>query len=493
MATAIALVVFSYLGTTQPRMLYDDGDSLLPVLVIKSLQAGEAQDWAMSPVLFLPELVIYGALSVLGWTIRETLSANAVVNFVLLYAALRVVSGRRNDGNREPVIAALVGFGAFCVLAVLDASADRSGFALAFELAMTTHYSATLLAAVLAVGLVRRAMAHRVHTTVLLLGLSLLSGVSALTNPLYVVWLVLPTSAVLVLLTALQRISIRRSSRLVVVLTVGSLLGLLLRLPLSPWIVADGKDYVRIDRWATALGFYAEQLVATTSTVTGAISFGVVLGLWLASGATALLGIRSRRLEIAFLGVCGFVAPLIAFAGLVATGTEAARYMQPWAFFPVVALTAAVVGWIRWPNAKQPNILAAAAACMLALTALISLPRAAVVATAVDEDLRCVVQWIDLSQRTGAGQFWSARAPKAYARDQQHVIQVDHRLNVYTWLTNRADRHNAVVTYLVTDNRSQPFDYPIGVSESTATQIDCGRYTILDFYPLSLPLGPSHP
>jgi len=488
----MALATFAYLGATQPRMLFTDGDSLLPVLLIKSLQSGEAQDWAMSPVLFLPELVIYGALSALGWTIRETLSANAVVNFLLLYATLRVVSGRRSDRNRGPVPAALVAFGAFCLLAVFDASSDRSGFALAFELAMTTHYSATLLAAVLAVGLLRRALTHPARARGLLRAVGVISAVSALTNPLYVVWLVVPISAILLLLCVLRRTSLRLSARAVVALAMGSLLGLLLRLPLSPWIVAQGKDYVRIDRWVTALDFSAEQLGATTSSVGGALSLALILGLWVASGAAALQGLRSDRLETAFLGACGFIAPLIAFAILIVTGTEAARYMQPWAFFPVLALTAAHP-WAALPRIRRHRLIPALAASCLALTAMVSVPGATAAATAIDTDLRCAVQWIDGSRRTGAGQFWSARAPKAYARDQQRVIQVDHRLDVYTWLTNRADRRGAVVTYLITDANTQPFSYPIGISESMARRIDCGRYTILDFSPIELPLGPSKP
>jgi hypothetical protein len=54
LAVALTICAVTHIAQTQAWMLYADGDSVLNVLTSKSVILGQRQDWAMSPVLFLP-------------------------------------------------------------------------------------------------------------------------------------------------------------------------------------------------------------------------------------------------------------------------------------------------------------------------------------------------------------------------------------------------------------------------------------------------------
>lgn len=119
-------------------------------------------------------------------------------------------------------------------------------------------------------------------------------------------------------------------------------------------------------------------------------------------------------------------------------------------------------------------------------------PRLVIVAAAAEPDasVACVTQWVEESGRTGAGQFWAVRAPKAYLDDPRQLVQVDHRLNGYAWLVNRSDFEPGAVSFLVADEQSYPFVLPADASTDDAAQISCGRYPIIDFGTTTLPIGP---
>src|SRR5579859_1607767 len=94
LAVALALMAVAHIDATDRSwVLYYDPDSVLPALVQGSVLAGQPQDWYLSAVLFIPEMGLYFVLAGLGLGIKGTLALNAVVNLLLLYASLRLVSG----------------------------------------------------------------------------------------------------------------------------------------------------------------------------------------------------------------------------------------------------------------------------------------------------------------------------------------------------------------------------------------------------------------
>jgi len=541
-----SVVVVAHLVHARSWFLFENGDAFTTVLVARSIEAGQPQDWALSPVLFVPETVGYGLLSLLGLSVRATLTLAALGSFVALYGAMRVAAGSRRS-VRRPVAGALTGFGFFCLLALLDGGSGRAGYQLPSMLASTTYYSATVVATVLTVGLVRRtldrataptepteptersadlapalgptrdapalgptsnplappsARAPRPHAG-LLAALALVAAVSTFSNPLYAGWASVPAVLVLAVLAASRRAQRSVAAWCAAVLVGATAVGALARIPMSPWIVADDANYVRLREWGASLAHYGDLVAQTTGSATGTASFVLTVLSWLACAPLAWLllarhGVAPGRASGAAFAACvAVVAPLVALGAAVAAGSFPERYLQPWVFLPATAFTALpdlLAGTVPWPRpgARLGLVVRDVLVVGLLLAAGLALPRLAP-AAASDADARCVARWVDASGRTGAGQFWTVRAPKAELADPRRLVQVDSHLGVYTWLTNRRDRDVADVTFLVSGPRTAPWVLPGGVDVTDAKRIDCGADTILDLGTRALPLGPSSP
>ena len=475
-AVALALVVVgSIAASDRSQLLFRDGDSLLTILFARSLEVGQTQDWAMSTVLFIPELLVFCALRAFGAGVEGSLVINAVVNLVALYGALRFAAGTR---SRAPVAGALLALAAFAALAVCDTSASRDALELASLQTTTTYYSATVVGCVLAVACGRRSL-ERESGWRPVAGLAAVSAVSVLSNPLFAAWATVPLAAVVI------AISRRRRAWIVVgTLFGGAALGALARLPFADVIANTGTEYADPSQWLASLGYYARLIGERAVTPTGAAALVLTVALLVVA---VVLTIRSRGDEGALVVTAySWAAPALVVIGAIALGTHAARYLQPVAFAASLALVV-VPGLIR---VHVPRVVVAIGVLAIVVTGVASIPRITHAASAPDADLSCVTTWTDASHRTGAGQFWTIRLPKAHVADPRTLVQVDHRLGAYAWIVNRDDFSVGSVTFLVLDDQSLAFELPAGVSASDARVISCGRYTILDFGDRALPLGP---
>ncbi|MGN8553245.1 UNVERIFIED_CONTAM: hypothetical protein OHV15_11740 [Microbacterium sp. SLM126] len=488
-ALAIAITTVAVVASTpRAELLLRDGDSLVTTLVVRSLAAGQPQDWAMSSVLFVPETAVLGILSLWGLGIEGTLLVAGVANLVALYGALRVVAGARRPGS-APVAGSLLALAAFALLAVTEASPDRDALEPASLLLTTTYYSATVIAAVIAFGLARRGLdapQRRAHVWVL----AGVAAASVLTNPLFIAWATVPLSVVLVVVGLRARRVGSAAWMLLAALVAGSAAGFVARVPLSPLIANTGAGYADPSQWAQSLVYYAGLAADRLAEPAGAAAgvLGAVLWAWCVV-ASVMLG-RRARVGAAVAAACGWLVPLLVVVGAIVLGTHAARYLQPVAFAPLFGL-AVLPDLVRQRMRLGRLVLAATTAGALVLAAGLGIPRLVTAASGPDPDLACVVAWTDASGRTGAGQFWTVRLPKAHVADPRALVQVDHELRGYAWLVNRDDFAVGDVTFLVRDDESVPFALPGGVTEADAASlVDCGRYTIVDFGGHRLPLGP---
>jgi hypothetical protein len=498
-AVAVAIATVAVVAST-PRveLLLRDGDSLVTTLVLRSLSSGQPQDWAMSSVLFLPETAVLGALALVGLGIEATLLLAAVVNLVALYVALRLAAGARRPGS-APVAASLLALAGFAVLAALEASPDRSALEPASLLLTTTYYSATVIAAVVAVGLVRRGLdapRRRVHLWVL----AGVAAASVLTNPLFAAWVTVPLALVLAAAAVLLRAlsppfatgadGRRAAWMLLLALVAGTAAGFAARIPLAHLIAASGAGYADSPRWLDSLTYYAGLAADQLAEPAGVVAGVVGLALWAWCVIASVLLARRALIGPAVVAAFGWVVPLLVVVGAVVLGTQAARYLQPIAFAPALGLVV-LPDLVRWRARAGTAVLAGLSTAGLVAAAGLGIPRLAGLAGAPDRDLACVVEWTDASGRTGAGQFWTVRLPKAHAADPRSLVQVDHELRAYAWLVNRDDFEVGEVTFLVLDDASAPFALPGGITEADASGVvDCGRWTILDFGDRPLPLGP---
>ncbi len=475
-ACALALIVVGHVASDPARgnLLLLDGDSMLNQLVISSLHVGQGQDWAMSPVLFVPEIGLYWVLSLLGLDVSGTLILSAVVNFLLLYGAMRVVAGRRSR-LAHPVSGALLVYGLFCALALLESGGGRDSIQLASLLATTTYYAMSVLAAIVTVGLARRLLGRVTVTPVILLGI--VGLVSAFSNPLFALWATAPVALALLAL-GWRALSRRALLGLEAALVVPAAVGIFARNAFPHLIVADPQVYTKPDHWQESLAHYQGLLVDLTRMPGGWAEIALVLVcLALPIGATVL----ARRTDDRFLGVVGWLSPVVTVVWAIAYGTLAPRYLQPVVFMPLltaVVVPSYVVARVAWtrPRALAARILAVAMAVVLVVLAAVQPARLAQAADAAESSVACVVDWIDHSHRVGAGQFWTIRPIKARLADPRQLVQTGPDFVPYVWLVNRQDYAGVEVTFTVTDAASAPFRYPGAV-----TDVPCGAYTIADF------------
>lgn len=486
-AALIAIAVTAQVVST-PRgaLLLRDGDSLVVAMLARSLQDGQGLDWAMSTVLFLPETAVFALLQLLlPLGVDALLLVNAVVNVLALYGAVRLVAGRRRAG-RAPVAWSLIAVAAFGVLALTELSASRESLELASLLLTTTYYSATVIAVILAIGIARRVCDSRGRRRGLLVILAVIAAVSTLSNPLFAIWATVPLGVILGF-AALRAHDRPRMLGLLIWLAAGTVVGLLGRIPLSGWIENSGVGYARPQLWPQSAEYYGALLAERLSSPWGWVAALLLAALLVfAVVRTVRADSRGERLVAA----SAWVLPVLVVVGAIALGTHAARYLAPAMFAPLLALVASAPALsARMPKAASRTLIAVGTVALLVAGGL-SIPRGVAQATAVDTDLVCATEWIDESGQFGAGQFWTVRLPKLHLADPAQLIQVDHALNGYSWLVNRADFDTKTVTFLIEDAQSQ--NWSLGATGLSIDVVECGRYTIYDLTPDELPLGAPH-
>ena len=484
-ALTIALIVSGQVAASaRADLLFRDGDSLIVAMFSRAILDGTATDWAMSTVLFLPESTVFAGLdALLPFDVNGVLAASAVLNLLALYGAIRVAAGRARDGM-APVAWSIVALGVFGLLAVTDLSGSRDALDLASLQLTTTYYSATVVAVVLSVGLVRRHLESTGRGLALLTALGVVAAIATLSNPLFAAWAAVPLTVVLVV------VSIRRSGRtrtlsVLAVLFAGVATGFLARIPFSAWIANTGAGYVQPELWMQSVGFYAHLLGERLTSPLGAIAGVLTLALLVLA---VLRSIRATHAGERVVALAAWVTPVLVMIGAIALGTHAARYLQPITFAPVLALVACP-RLLTMPRRVARQIVAAVAVLLLVGSAL-SIPRLISAAEAPNADLTCATDWVNASGRTGAGQFWTVRLPKLHLDDPARLVQVDHMLNGYAWLVDRRDLDVGAVSFLIEDAQTVQWQLPIAAVPEQI--VDCGRYRILDFGATTLPLGPAH-
>lgn len=509
-ALALATIAVAHvLSSTRVWLLFTDGDSVMLALVHASLAAGQSQDWATSPVLFIPELGVYLALSAFGLGTRATLLISAVLNFTGLYLTLRFViemaSERMPRADRlARILGCLLALAVVVVFVFLDSSADRNSLELVSLLATTTYYSATILAVIVTIGLLARLSSPdsgQRSTVIVLVTTILVVTLSMLSNPLFAAWALVPLGGMVVGLVALRTIGPLDGLRMLAPLVAGALLGLILRIPFTHLIALDGSSYLRPGNGKNSLDYYGGLVAQRLATPDGTASLLLVC---LLVAANAALSLRARSLGWTpgtIICAAGWVIPVVVAVGAIALGTNASRYLQPVFFAPILGIAllpglryrAATSGSRRRPSPATVIAISIVAAMLVSVGLFRSAPLIVASAEAPDRSISCVDDWVTASHRVGVGQFWSIRAPKASLRDPAQLIQVDDHLNGYAWLVNRADfRGVRSASFIISSADSRPLVLPQAVSALPTTTIACGRYTITDYEQSVLPIGTVH-
>ncbi len=484
-ALALALLAVGHLASSsRSALMFDDGDSLIVALVGRSILDGGGGDWALSSVLFLPEIAVFTALdALLPLDVDGVLAANAVVNVLALYGAIRLVAGRHVVG-RAPVAWSVAALAAFALLVLTESGPSRDALELASLMLTTTYYSATVVGVLLAVGRCRRFLDRTRAGVALPVTLGLVAAVATLSNPLFAAWATVPLSLVLGGLCLTTPAVRRRGLALIAAVVGGSILGFLGRIPFSAWIANSGAGYIQPAEWIHSAAYYADLAIDRLSSPGGVLGTVAVLAL------TVLAVVRTAHASDAgdrLVATAAWALSLVVLIGGIAAGTHAARYLQPLVFAPILALL--TLPPVRSRSSVRTRVAGAVVAVVLLVGGAVAVPRIVQAASAPDPDLACVTDWVDSSGRTGAGQFWTVRLPKLHATDPTRLVQVDHELHGYAWLVDRRDFAVGEVSFLIEDAQTVAWDLPTAAAPTAV--VGCGRYRILDYAPATLPLGPA--
>jgi len=489
-ALGLSLFVVTQLAGPAGRaeLMFLDGDSMIVPLFSRAILEGTANDWALSAVLFVPEIILFLGLSLTGLGIQEAQFLFAVLNFVGLYLVFRAAAVTVTKGNRA-ALAAAAGFIAVCILALTGSSGDGDSLQLASLLAMTTYYAATVLGALLTVGITSRIIGNSSPQRALAVVLLLVATLSVFSNPLYLAWVTAPLLVVVLVVCAGSALG-RSQMLAIAAIGGGSALGYLLRIPLSPWIVADPDNYFQPSQSRQSLAYYSSILSERLSNPPGFLAVSVVLALTVLGAWLTVRSLRHGAIASAVVAAYSWFAPMVTTVAFILLGTDAARYLQLWAFAPALALVVLIADARLANLAESPwrrlITLAAIPALLGGVLFVVALPTAVQRATVQDPSLACAVEWVNESGAVGAGQFWSVRAVKTHSDEPSQLIQTDFALRDYSWLVDRADFAQPVVSFLIVDEQSAPFSLPPAAEDLPSTMIDCGRFQIFDYTPANI-------
>ena len=336
-ALALALGTFAHIATS-PRawVLFYDGDSLLFPLISASIRVGQPQDWVLSSPLFILESLVYLPIGLVGLPVKVTLLLDACANWVALYlvfrAVIRVISAHRS----VCVFGSLLILAVVSCLAALEGSPSHDALELASLLLTTTYYSGTVVTTVAAIALTGQVLT-RAPIKKPLVALSVLTAIAVMSNPLFIAWAVVPLFAILIL-CLLTKVAFRQVSAVAIVLSIGSVLGIIARIPFKAILVQDNAAKIRPDLASQSLAYYSGLLLDRLKTGWGVVALVVILALLALAAIGLATALKRRQTGSTIISGIALLGPLSATVGAVMLGTFAARYLEPVVFLAPLSL-----------------------------------------------------------------------------------------------------------------------------------------------------------
>ena len=503
-ALALALIgLLHILLSSRAELMFYSGDSVLMPLIRNSMERGEAFQWVMSTTFFFPEIAQYLAVSALLPETHAALAASGVLNIMLLYGATRALT-RSTLGAlsaRRQIAAALGGLGLFVALGFLENSSAESGsgpfeiFTLSFTL---TYYSATIIATVVLLAIAAAWLRSSSWGTRcwLLVATAVISWISALSNPLYLVWAVAPVGValgVLWVVTVFRRTILWNLIPFVAVMGLATGIGYRGRRQFSGMLGLNPDSYVHLGKWRYSVSSMAHHMLDRASTPAGIIGMAalIALGAWaLYLGKRGLL--HRDRPQAVLLLFCGILAVALPVGALL-TGQDAPRYLQPMFLVPVLSLPIAIVA--LWPRTgawtpswlRRPGLITKVRIGTAVLTGALLLITGSIVGNLSYDRASCLENWLSEQdgRLVGAGGFWTGRSISAYLPDQ--VILQTLGASYYNWMTNLATYEQPAVDYvLVSDADSTQFGPSsaaefLSVAGNPAHIVQCDGFDIWDY------------
>ncbi|MGG7306156.1 hypothetical protein ACQXVK_03080 [Curtobacterium sp. AB451] len=461
-ALALSVIALRHVvATPRVTLLWYDGDSVLLPLVRRSMELGQPFEWAMSPALFFfPELPVYLLCSLVTATPQQALALNGVLVLLAVYALVRAAANELMPAARRSarIAVSAVALGFVTLLVLTESSATATSLELASLLLTTTYYYGAVLAMLGTAVLVLRAVRTGRASVPVLVVLGLVAACTTASNPLYVPWSAAPVVVTLVLLALARRLPWRLVAVLAGTVTVGSVVGYLLRIPLRPFVSLDPSTYVQPSRAGETLGFFAALTDDRAGSAAGDAGLLLLLvGVLLSVGGTVWAWrVRTSR-TVLVAAALPLVTVVAVSVGVVVAGSETPRYLEPIVTAPLLALVAVAElarTAVRRTQVHRPRrgiraVLALAAAGVL-LTGVATAPSTLrAVVDARSDPAACLDRWAGGRDVVGVGQFWTVRPLATYASTNVQLLQVRDTFQTYPWLVDLGAYRDAAPTFVV--------------------------------------------
>lgn len=531
-------------GDWKDVLLYN-GDSIVLPLLSQSFERGELFHWTFSTQTFLfPEYPLFWLCTLVAGSYRAALILNAVVNVLLLYALLRLIVRYIAPARRARQVAfttlAMVVFLA-CVLSEPAANLIPPGIvdygSIATLFLLTTYYYGVILvglATILVLLWFTNGMTYRLwgrRRLALYAGALIVPGTLTMySNPLYLLQVVLPLGATLLLLMLAGRMPPRWFIAALAPLVVATSLGGALRVLFSQYLSSDFRNYVGPTQAFQAF----ERLLITLShwlaTPTGIgkmiLLLVPILGLVAYSIALVWRVVRLRRRGLPpLVRIDTLDALLVLFVstsavslvlGHIVTGQLLTRYLVPLFIFPLLGVlllakptsygrTVPVVagqrsgsprrsgslrpsGSLRRSESLRPSgsLRWAVEGIAIGTALLAGLSIAAAfrpVAAMADEDYapaRCLDDWLDGGDANGVGPFMVVRPIMLYGEQRGRILQVVDDVVVQPWMNNLALYEDTRFSYVLVAPDRDPAEVREVLGEP-ASVTQCPTFAIYDY------------
>jgi len=488
-AAAIATLAVVVSGPWRYYVLYE-GDSLaLPLLLRTDV---DPLHWVMTSQIFLfPEIPLHLLSRLLGGSVEGSLLVNAVLNVVVLYALLRSLASLVTPRRPQAVVGAVVATLLLLVLVLTEGRALNNEGALATTFLLTTYYGGVVLSGLACVALVLRALRRRRdgRSIVVPVVLTLVIGaLTTLSNPLFVLVVVAPWLASVVLL-ALARVVPARAAMLLAAPVVGSaVLGYASRGPFERFVAVDASTYLHLERIRFAAGALRLQVQSVASTPAGVLELVLLAVLLLVVPVVVLRSPRRRGKDTdaaaALLTVFPVVAALAMLSGQVVTGSTVTRYLMPVAVFAVLpALVLLARAAPRTPGRGVRRAGAAIVAVASLVVAAVALPSVASASAGTRDSSseRCLTDWIGEREVAGVGSFWTVRPLQLYGDPRLELVQVNFDFSAQLWMSNTDDYERRPFTFVLADHDPDWGELATRALGEPLAVVPCGEFDIYDY------------
>jgi hypothetical protein len=499
LALVLAVLALRHvLATARVALLWYDGDSVLLPLVARSIALGQPFEWAMSPALFFfPELPVYLATAAVTTTPQQALALNGVLVLLAVYALVRAAANELmpSAGRSARVAVSVIAVVLLTMLVLTESSATATSLELASLLLTTTYYYGAVLAMLGTAVLVLRTVRTGRSSLPVLVTLGLVAALSTASNPLYVPWSAAPVVVTLAVLAAARRLPWRPAAWVAATLTIGAVVGYLLRIPLRPFVSLDPSTYVHPERAGATAAFFASLTDDRAASAAGDAGLLLMLvGVLLSAGGTVWAW-RARTSRTVLVATALPLVTIVAVSvGVVVAGSETPRYLEPVVAMPLLAVvavceptrTAGRRTRLHRPVRGLRTALAVAAAAVLVVGVAVTPGTLGAVAAARYGPVTCLDRWVD-AQRSdgrdpvGVGQFWTVRPLAAYAEQDVRLLQVRDSFDTYPWLVDLGAYRDARPDYVVIgsgDVWTTPVEDSLG---RPATITHCAGYDVYDY------------